>query len=133
MTVALAGRAPATFEIKSWDEEEFDSGTGMAKLTRATVEKQYSGDLEATSATEWLMAYQPDETATFVGLERIKGTIGGRHGTLVLQHVGRFEKGAATAELTVVSGTEDLDGATGNGRLVADPNGRISLVIEHSS
>ena len=37
------------------------------------------------------MAYEPDKSARFVGIERIRGTIGGRHGSLVLQHVGTFE------------------------------------------
>ena len=115
------------FEIGSWDEAPFDEAIGVAKLTRASVVKTYSGEVEGTSATEWLMAYQPDKTATFVGLERIKGTVGGRHGSLVLQHVGRFEEGAATGELVVVSGTGDLKGASGSGSFRADPAGSITL------
>ena len=35
--------------------------------------------------TEWLMVYQPDKSASFVGVERIKGVIDGRRGSLVLQ------------------------------------------------
>ena len=66
----------------------------------------------------------------FVGLERMKGTIGGRHGSLVLQHVGTFEDGVAKATLTVVSGTDELKSATGSGELVADPGGRIHLSVD---
>lgn len=117
----------AVFEIKSWDEKPFDEGVGVAKLTKASVVKTYTGDIDGTSATEWLMAYNPDKTAVFVGLERIKGTVGGRHGSLVLQHVGTFEDGAAKATLTVVSGTDELKGATGSGTLIADPSGRITI------
>jgi len=120
----------ATFEIKSWDEQPFDEAVGVAKLTKASVVKEYAGDVEASSATEWLMAYHPDESAVFVGLERIKGTIGGRRGSLVLQHVGTFANGAATATLTVVSGTDGLKGANGSGALVADPSGRITLNVD---
>ena len=76
------------------------------------------------------MAYHPDKSADFVGLERIKGTIGGRRGSLVLQHVGTFEDGAAKATLTMISGTDELKGATGAGQFVADPSGRITLTIE---
>lgn len=76
------------------------------------------------------MAYHPDKTAAFVGLERIKGAVGARHGTLVLQHVGTFADGEAKAALTVVSGTDELKGATGSGELVADPGGRITLSID---
>ena len=126
----MPSQISATFEIKGWDEQPFDEAVGVAKLTKATVAKEYSGDVEGTSATEWLMAYHPDKSAAFVGLERIKGTIDGRHGSLVLQHVGTFEDGAATATLTVVSGTDELKGATGTGQFVADPAGRITLTIE---
>jgi hypothetical protein len=122
----------AVFEIKAWDEQEFDETTGGARLTKASVAKEYHGDVEGGSATEWLMAYAPDGSAVFVGLERINGTVGGRPGTLVLEHVGRFEGGSASATLTVISGTGDLSGATGSGEFVADPAGRISLTIELS-
>lgn len=121
----------ATFEIQGWDEQPMDEAIGVAKLTKASVAKNYTGDVEGTSATEWLMAYHPDKSAVFVGLERIKGSVGGRHGSLVLQHVGTFEDGAAKATLTVVSGTDELKGATGSGQLVADPSGHISLHMDY--
>ena len=126
----MTSEISATFEIKGWEEQPFDEAVGVAKLTKASVVKEYSGDVEGSSATEWLMAYHPDKSADFVGLERIKGTIGGRHGSVVLQHVGTFEDGAAKATLTVVSGTDELQGATGSGKLVADPGGRITLTVD---
>ena len=48
------------------------------------------GDIDGTSTTKWLMAYAPDKTATFVGIEQIKGTVGGKRGGLVLLHDGTF-------------------------------------------
>jgi hypothetical protein len=126
----MISQVSSVFEIEGWDEQPFDEGPGNAKLTRASVAKQYAGDVEGASVTEWLMAYQPDGSAVFVGLERIKGTVGGRLGSLVLQHVGRFEDGAAKAELTILSGTDELHGAKGSGALVADPSGRITLSVE---
>ena len=125
----MPSKSSATFEIKGWDEQPFDEAVGVAKLTKASVVKEYAGDIEGSSATEWLMAYNPDKSAVFVGLERIMGTIGGRHGSLVVQHIGTFTDGAATATLTVVSDTDELKGATGSGELVADPSGRITLTI----
>ncbi len=78
----------ASFEIKKWDETPFDDGVGVSKLTEALVEKTYSGDIDGTSTTKWLMAHAPDKTATYVGIERIKGTLGGKRGSLVLLHDG---------------------------------------------
>jgi hypothetical protein len=123
----MAGSVEARFEVTSWDEQPFDGGTDGAKLTEALVSKKYSGDIDGTSTTKWLMAYAPDSTAAFLGIERIAGTVDGRTGTLVLQHVGRFADGVASAELTVVSGTGELEAVSGRGDFTADPSGSVSL------
>ncbi len=120
----------ARFEIANWEESPFDDGVGVSKLTEALVDKTYSGDIDGTSATKWLMAYAPDKTATFVGIERIKGTVGGKRGSLVLLHEGTFEGGAATAALRVVSGTDELSDVRGVGNFRADPAGAVMLDLD---
>ena len=70
----------ARFEIANWDETPFDDNESP-KLTEALVSKKYSGDIEGTSTTKWLMAYAPDKTAAYVGIERIKGTVGDKRGS----------------------------------------------------
>ena len=119
----------AEFQVVSWDETPFDQRNGVAKLTEALVSKEYIGDIEGTSSTKWLMAYEPEGTATFIGLERITGTVKGKHGSLVLQHVGRFEDGSADGKLTVVSGTNELKSVSGDGDFSADPAGTVSLEL----
>jgi hypothetical protein len=126
----MAATVKANFEITGWDETPFDDGVGFSKLTEALVSKKYSGDVEGTSTTKWLMAYAPDKTATYVGIERIQGTVGGRHGTLVVMHDGRFEDGVASADLRVVSGTDQLKGVTGSGTFRADPAGTVEMDLE---
>lgn len=125
----MSSMVSATFEVRSWDEIPFDEEAGMAKLTRASVTKAYSGDIEGDSVTEWLMAYADDGSATFVGIERIRGTIADRRGSLVLRHVGTFEDGAAKAKLFVVAGagTDGLATARGTGDFLADPGGSVHL------
>lgn len=122
-------RLEATFEVTDWDEKPFDDGVGVSKLTEALVSRKYTGSITGTSTTKWLMAYAPDKTATYVGIERINGTVDGKHGTLVLLHDGAFENGAATATLRIVSGTDDLKEATGTGTFRADPAGSMTLEI----
>jgi hypothetical protein len=126
MTATLKAR----FEVTGWDETPFDDGVGVSKLTEALVTKKYSGDVEGTSTTKWLMAYAPDKTATYVGIERIQGDVGGRHGTLVVQHDGKFADGVATAELRVVLGTGQLKGVTGSGTFRTDPAGTVEIDID---
>jgi Protein of unknown function (DUF3224) len=126
----MSARIEASFEIANWDETPFDDGVGVSKLTVALVAKNYSGDIDGTSTTKWLMADAPDKTATYVGIERIKGMIGGKRGSLVLMHDGAFEGGAATATLRVVSGTDELAGASGSGKFRADPAGSLTLDLD---
>lgn len=120
----------AAFTVERWDEQPFDEADHEAKLTQAHVTKRYTGDIEGTSATEWVMAYAEDGTASFVGIERIRGAFGGKEGTLVLQHVGTFEDGAAVAKLQVLSGTGALEGAGGDGDFRAAPEGSVTLRLE---
>jgi hypothetical protein len=127
----MGTKIEAEFEVKDWDEHQFDIHAGAGKLTRATVTKVYHGGVEGDSVTQWLMAYAADGTATFVGMERIVGTIDGRQGTLVLQHVGAFQNGAAKAELMVVEGacSGEFADAAGTGKFVANPSGRVTLQL----
>jgi hypothetical protein len=120
----------ATFEIARWDETPFEGGDADTKLTEALVDKTYSGDITGSSTTKWLMAYAPDKSATYVGIEYLSGTVRGRNGGLVLLHDGEFRDGAATAALRVVSGTGELVGATGGGKFRADPAGALMLDLE---
>ncbi len=119
----------ATFQVVNWEESPFDHYAAGTKVTRAEVTKTYSGDVDGESITQWLMSYDEDGSATFVGMERLVGRIAGQTGSLVLQHVGAFEAGAAKADLSVTrgSGTEDLAGATGTGKFLADPAGSVTL------
>jgi len=109
--------AKARFAIKSWDEKPYFEASGQPKLTRASVVKSFSGDIEGEGRVEYLMMYRPDGTASFVGHERIDGRIGNRSGSFVLQRIGAFEGGQAKESYSVVtgSGTGDLAGLEGKG------------------
>jgi hypothetical protein len=116
-TTSMRKQAKATFSIKSWDEKTYNEIDGGPKLTRATVTKSYQGDIEGEGKVEYLMMYRTASSASFMGLERVTGSIGGRLGSFVLQHSGNFENGVAKVILSVVpgSGTGDLRGIKGEG------------------
>ena len=111
-------RANARFAIKNWDEKPYSEGQDLPKLTRASVTKAFTGDVEGESHLEYLMMYRDDGSATFVGLERVVGRIGDKSGTFVLQRLGVFEGGQAKESYSVVpgSGTGDLRGLRGDGK-----------------
>jgi hypothetical protein len=109
--------ANARFAIKSWDEKPYSEGQNLPRLTRASVMKTFTGDIEGEGQVEYLMMYRSDGSATFVGLERVVGRIGGKTGTFVLQRIGVFENGQATESYSVITGsaTGELQGLRGDG------------------
>jgi hypothetical protein len=109
--------ANARFAIKSWDEKPYSEGQGLPRLTRASVMKTFTGDIEGEGRVEYLMMYRSDGSAAFVGLERVVGRVGGKSGSFVLQRSGVFESGQAKESYSVIPGsaTGELQGLRGDG------------------
>jgi hypothetical protein len=81
-----------------------------------SIDKQFRGDLEATSKGEMLTAGTGvDGSAGYVAIERVHGTLHGRRGSFVLQHSGTLARGAPSLTIAVVpdSGTDQLAGLVG--------------------
>lgn len=111
----MAHHARGTFEVKlspkSPDEGAEDSAVG-----RMSIDKQFHGDLEATSKGQMLAVRSDVEgSAGYVAMERVSGTLEGRSGTFALQHTGTMTRGAPQLSVTVVpdSGTGQLVGLAG--------------------
>jgi len=117
----MSSRASATFQVTNWDEKPYHEGEGEPKLTRATVTKTFTGDLEGEGVVEYLMVHQAAGTAAFVGMERVTGKLGERAGTFVLEHRGTYLDGTARAVCRIVpgSGTGELVGLKGEGGFAA--------------
>jgi len=113
----MKNRANARFAIKTWDEKPYGEDPNLPKLTRASVTKSYTGDIEGEGRVEYLMMYRGDGSATFVGLERVVGRVAGKPGAFVLQRTGVFEDGQAKESYFVIPGstTEELRGLQGEG------------------
>jgi len=109
--------ANARFAINSWDEKPYSQDPDQPRLTRASVARTFTGDIEGQGQVEYLMMYRSDGSATFVGLERFVGRLAGKAGTFVLQRTGAFEGGQARESYSVIpgSGTGELRGLRGDG------------------
>jgi hypothetical protein len=126
-------QANATFALTTWNERPYDEMSGLPKLTRASVTKSYQGDIRGEGKLEYLMMYGDDGSASFLGLERVVGSLGGRSGSFVLQHNGTFKGGVATVTLLVVSGsgTGDLAGLQGNGEFAVGHQQPYTLTLDY--
>ena len=117
----MAENARIDFDITAWDEKPYDDLDGAPAVTRSVITSSYHGDLIGTGTAEMLMVYADDSSASYVGLERVVGTLGGRTGSFVLRHDGRYADGAARTTWTVVagSGAGELRSLRGTGGFTA--------------
>jgi primosomal replication protein N len=93
---------------------------GDPTVGRMAVDKQYHGDLEATSKGQMLTAStNVNGSAGYVAIERVTGSLrtpsGIRSGSFTLQHSGTMTHGTFQLNVIVVpdSGTGQLAGLTG--------------------
>ena len=114
--------ATGTVASTSWEETPFAEYAAGSKSTRATVGNHYSGTIEGAAALEYLMFYTEGSVAHFVGLERIVGSVAGREGRFVLEHIGAWVAGVVRTNVRVLpaSGTGELSGINGQGSLIWD-------------
>ena len=108
-------RATGTFEVKLNPQELADKAASTT-LGRLSIDKQFHGDLGATSKGEMLSAGTSVKgSAGYVAIERVSGTLQGRNGSFVLQHSGTMARGDFQLSVTVVpdSGTDQLAGLAG--------------------
>ena len=108
-------RISGEFEVKITPQPG-DKREASAGLGRMSLDKQYRGELEATSVGEMLTAMTSTKgSAAYVAVERVAGTLGGKAGTFMLHHTGVMNRSAASLEVKVVpdSGTGELAGLEG--------------------
>jgi len=107
--------ASGTFEVKMVPQEP-DEKVGDQTIGRMSLDKQFEGDLKATSKGQMLAAMTDVQgSAGYVAMERVRGTLHGQSGTFALQHSGTMTRGDAQLTVTVVpdSGTDQLSGLAG--------------------
>jgi len=129
----MTTRASGTFEVKlspqAPDDQNDDASPG-----RMSIDKQFHGDLEATSKGQMLAAMTAVKgSAGYVAMERVSGTLHGRNGAFVLQHSGTMARGAQQQSVTVVpdSGTGELVGLAGKMTIII-ADGKHSYDFEYT-
>jgi hypothetical protein len=125
--------ARGTFEVKLTPQPS-DRPPEDAALGRIWLDKQFHGDLEATSRGQMLTAMTNVKgSAGYVAVERVSGTLRGHTGTFVLQHTGTMTRGAPSLTITVVpdSGSEELAGLSGQMTIIIT-DGKHSYELEYA-
>jgi hypothetical protein len=125
----MTNRASGTFEVKM-SPQEADMSVG-----RMTIDKQFQGDLVGASTGQMLMASSESvkNSAGYVAIEKVTGTLNGRRGSFYLQHNGVMTRGVGELTITVIpdSGTDQLTGLRGKMDIII-AEGKHSYEFEYT-
>jgi Protein of unknown function (DUF3224) len=115
---ARMSRATGPFDVKvTPQDDKLDPA-----FARMVIDKQFHGDLEATSKGMMLATGSgaKDSSGGYVALEIVTGTLHGRTGTFVLQHSATMNRGVPSLSISVVpdSGTGQLTGLAGTMNII---------------
>ena len=125
----MTNRASGTFEVKM-SPQEADMSVG-----RITIDKQFQGDRVGASKGQMLMASSGSvkDSAGYVAIEQVTGTLNGRRGSFYLQHNGVMTRGVGELAITVIpdSGTDQLVGLRGKMNIII-AEGKHSYEFEYT-
>lgn len=125
--------ARGEFEVTIQPLSAYDTAAGP-RAGRMSIDKVYHGNLEATAVGEMLTAMTAvKNSAGYVAIERVSGTLDGRRGSFALQHSATMDRGAQHLSIAVVpdSGTDELAGLAGS-MTITIADGKHSYTFEYS-
>jgi Protein of unknown function (DUF3224) len=115
--------AHGPFDVNVIPQPPADESDGST-LGRMLLDKHFHGDLEAASKGQMLTGMTAVKgSGAYVAIERVTGTLHGRSGSFILQHLGLMVRGVPQLQVAVVpdSGTGALTGIEGTMNiLIAD-------------
>jgi Protein of unknown function (DUF3224) len=107
--------------VDTYEPALYDEPADGPALQRIHVSGTFSGDIEGDGVAECLQVSLAQDSASFVGIERVSGRVGNRSRTFVLQDKGTLARATVSGTWFVVpgSGTRELEGLRGEGCVVA--------------
>ena len=121
------------FQIKLQPMDFYAKGNEGINFGRMSIDKAFSGALEATSKGEMLSAMTATKgSAGYVAIEQVSGLLSGKKGSFVLQHFGTMNRGKDNLVLEVVpdSGSGELSGISGKMSIKIE-NGKHTYEFEY--
>lgn len=126
--------ATGAIEVHTYEPTPYLKGVdGGPDLVRIEVTERFLGDIEGEGVARFLQTSFSDGAASFVGVEQVTGSVGGRQGTFVLQDSGTLRDSVVTGTWFVVpgSGTGDLTGLRGEGGFTANLGQNAEITLDY--
>jgi hypothetical protein len=133
VTTPSKTHATGRIEVETYEPqpyEEIDEGPNLAEIQ---VTETFSGDIEGKGVVRFLQAVRKDGSASFVGIERVTGSLAGRTGSFLLQDAGALKGNTVRGEWFVIpgSGTGELVGLRGEGGFTAELGQHASITLDY--
>ena len=127
-------QARGPFEVKIAPQDADNPQARAAGVGRMSLDKRFHGDLDAASTGE-MLAYRTviADSAGYVAIERVEGSLRGRRGSFALQHSSTMQRGTQRQNIVVIpdSGTGELAGLEGSMTIVIAAGGAHSYEFDY--
>jgi hypothetical protein len=125
--------ATGRIEVNTYEPQPYEEVDGGPNLVEIHVTETFSGDIEGEGVVRFLQAVRDDGSASFVGIERVTGSIAGRRGSFLLQDAGTLEGSTVKGDWFVVpgSGTAELTGLRGEGGFKAELGQHADITLDY--
>jgi hypothetical protein len=133
MSTASKTHATGRIDVKTYEPQPYEEADEGPNLVEIHVSETFSGDIDGEAVARFLQAVRKDGSASFVGIERVTGSIGGRTGSFLLQDAGTLEGNTVKGDWFVIpgSGTRDLSGLRGEGGFTAELGQHASITLDY--
>ena len=133
MSTARKTHATGRIDVQTYQPQPYEEVDEGPNLVEIHVSEAFSGDVEGAGIARFLQAVRDDGSASFVGIERVTGSVGGRTGSFLLQDAGTLEENTVEGEWFVVpgSGTGELRGLRGEGGFIAELGQHATITLDY--
>jgi Protein of unknown function (DUF3224) len=125
--------ATGKINVKTYEPTPYDQPEEGPALVRIHVVEDFAGDIAGEGVATFLQVTRGEDEASFVGIERVTGSVGGPSGTFVLQDQGTLKGSTVSGTWFVVpgSGTGELRGLRGEGGFTAELGQGADITLDY--
>jgi hypothetical protein len=133
MTQKQTQHATGHIEVKTYVPTSFDEIVDGPALVEIQVTETFTGDIQGDGTVRFIQAARQDGSASFVGIERVRGSVAGRQGSFLLQDSGTLVGKDVSGTWFVIpgSGTGDLTGLRGEGGFTAQLGEHAAIWLDY--
>jgi hypothetical protein len=133
MSTASKTHATGRIDVKTYEPQSYEEADDGPNLVEIHVSESFSGDIDGEGVARFLQAVRKDGSASFVGIERVTGSLSGRTGSFLLQDAGTLEGNTVKGDWFVIpgSGTRNLSGLRGEGGFTAELGQHASITLDY--